>query len=145
MPISTGMSATDQRTRTIHRVCSFLVVRGPWSVRGLPRVISESFSHFEALSGDHDNALAIATLRLSSLGVQRLLEFLRGRLRVERVDPKKVNDLLPKLDDDKFDVRERASQELERLGPGALPAIEKAPGEQQDIGGVEKSTHGRGR
>jgi hypothetical protein len=54
-----------------------------------------------------------------------LLEFLRGRVRSEEARDK-VKGLITQLGDDSFDVREKASAELIRLGEIALPELKKA-------------------
>jgi HEAT repeat protein len=40
-------------------------------------------------------------------------------------DPKKVRDLVKQLDDDEFDVREKADAALRKLGKDALPLLRK--------------------
>jgi WD40 repeat protein len=56
----------------------------------------------------------------------RSVPFLAGRLSpVPPPDQARVARLVGDLDDDNFDVRERATRELERLGEGAGPALHK--------------------
>src|SRR5262249_39552773 len=44
---------------------------------------------------------------------------------VPRVDPQRLNQLIVDLDDNKFLVRQRASEELEKLGELAAPILEQ--------------------
>jgi hypothetical protein len=52
--------------------------------------------------------------------------FLRERLRARKVDPKRIDRLIADLDDDVFEVRVRATKELQSLGDAAGPAMRKA-------------------
>jgi hypothetical protein len=54
-----------------------------------------------------------------------LLEFLRGQVRDE-IDRTKVKALVKQLGDDSFEAREKATQELVRLGPAAVPELRRA-------------------
>jgi hypothetical protein len=52
---------------------------------------------------------------------------LRDRVRPSpRLDAKRLEQLLPNLDNEEFSVREQASKEIEKTGDAALPAIERA-------------------
>jgi hypothetical protein len=65
--------------------------------------------------------LAVEALVLSGQAVG----FLREQLKPEpvRADTRRIAQLIKDLDDNKFAVRERASAELEKLGPAAAPAL----------------------
>jgi RNA polymerase sigma factor (sigma-70 family) len=52
--------------------------------------------------------------------------FLRERLCERKVDPKRIDQLIVELDDDSFEVRVRATKELETLGDVAGPAMRQA-------------------
>jgi HEAT repeat protein len=54
-----------------------------------------------------------------------LLKLVRTRTHVEVVDPQRLEDLIARLGDEDFPVRERASAELRRLGRASLPALLK--------------------
>lgn len=68
-----------------------------------------------------------AVLKAAKVGTDgpALLEFLRGQVRSE-ADRAKVKDLIAQLGDDSFEVREKATQELVRLGSVALPELRRA-------------------
>src|SRR5262249_25593926 len=65
--------------------------------------------------------LAIEALVLSRQGVP----YLKSRLKAEpiKVDAGRLAALVRDLDDDKFTVRERATDELDKLGPAAAAAL----------------------
>lgn len=54
------------------------------------------------------------------------MPFLRERLAVKKADPKRIDRLIAELDDDTFEVRLQATQELQSLGEAAGPAMRKA-------------------
>jgi hypothetical protein len=68
-----------------------------------------------------------AALKAAKVGTDgaALLEFLRGQVRGE-ADLAKVKGLVKQLGDDDFEVREKATAELIRLGAVALPELRKA-------------------
>jgi HEAT repeat protein len=67
------------------------------------------------------------TLQAAKIGTDgpALLEFLRKRV-VQDVDPKTIPDLIKKLGAETFELREKASEELIRLGNLAEPALQQA-------------------
>ena len=48
------------------------------------------------------------------------------RLQPTAADPKQIAGLIADLDDDRFQVREKATQQLARLGPSAAGALKQA-------------------
>ncbi|MGE3806516.1 MAG: WD40 repeat domain-containing protein [Gemmataceae bacterium] len=58
---------------------------------------------------------------------QQAPDFFKKRIQPARpVDARRLEELITDLDDDRFQVREQASQELEKLAEAAAPALEKA-------------------
>lgn len=58
---------------------------------------------------------------------RQAVPFLAGRLRpAAPVEDERLTRLIADLDSDRFDVRRRASQELQRLGEQAVPAVRRA-------------------
>jgi WD40 repeat protein len=67
---------------------------------------------------------AVCTLRASP---DQAIPLIEQRLKpVTPADPKQVAEAIGKLDNDLFDVRERATQDLERLGEAVEPALREA-------------------
>jgi dipeptidyl aminopeptidase/acylaminoacyl peptidase len=79
---------------------------------------------------DRDAAAAYqAILELSAVPGDAV-PFLKDSLRpVEPVDPKRIAKLIEDLDNDAFQARERASQELEQIADIARPSLQKAHAE----------------
>jgi WD40 repeat protein len=73
-----------------------------------------------------DNAAVAwkATRRLAAAPKQTL-PFLAEKLQPMPIDPKRIDRLIADLDSKQFDVRQRATTELERLGPAAEAALQK--------------------
>jgi WD40 repeat protein len=70
-----------------------------------------------------------AAILLSSGAARQVVPYLRERLRPATrptVEPDRLARLVRDLDDDTFEVRERATKELEELGEAASPALRKA-------------------
>jgi RNA polymerase sigma factor (sigma-70 family) len=60
-------------------------------------------------------------------GAEQGVSLLREKVRpAAAVDPRRLTRLVADLDDDEFDVREKAAQELESLGELAAPALRQA-------------------
>jgi hypothetical protein len=85
-----------------------------------PRDLAAAWSDLAAADATRAQ-LAVEALVLS----RQAVGFLRGRLKPEpvRADTRRIARLIKELDDNKFAVRERASAELEKLGPAAAPAL----------------------
>jgi hypothetical protein len=66
---------------------------------------------------------AVGTLAASKQAIPLLCDRVRAAGILDR--EKRVSQLLAQLDDDQFAVRERATQELEKLGPLAAPHLQK--------------------
>src|SRR5262249_56244214 len=68
-----------------------------------------------------------AALRHAGVGTAAasLLRLVRQRTRVEPVEPRTLDALINGLGDEDFGQRERAGDELFRLGRAALPALDK--------------------
>src|SRR5262249_33981915 len=78
-----------------------------------------------ALAEDASRAHA-AIWRMASRP-REMVPFLHRRLMpVQPVPAEQLARLVAELEAPRFSVRERASDELERIGPGALPALRKA-------------------
>src|SRR5438270_11816700 len=73
------------------------------------------------------------TLRFANVGTDgpALLEFLRSQIEGAS-RPDKIQDMIKKLGDDDFAVREGATENLVALGRVALPLLRQAKQEQQD-------------
>ncbi len=97
---------------------------GKWSSR---RVKSGEIERLWAELGDKDGMRAYRALwRLVAAGPS-VVAFLAQHLRpVPRVEEERLTRLLADLDSDQFEPRNRASQELRRLGERAEPALRKA-------------------
>jgi hypothetical protein len=72
-------------------------------------------------------AVAEQTLKAAKLSVEgpALLEFLRKEM-PSAVDADRIKELIRRLGDDSFEVREKASADLVALGAAARPALEQA-------------------
>jgi RNA polymerase sigma factor (sigma-70 family) len=83
-------------------------------------------SWWKALAGE--DAVAACQAIGSFIGASKhALPFLKDRLRsAELVDAKQVARLIADLDADAFEVREKSTAELEKIGDGAEPALRKA-------------------
>jgi len=66
---------------------------------------------------------ALMTIYSAKQGVP----FLKDNLKAEAIpmDVQRVGQLIKELDDDTFAMREKATQELIKMGPGALPLLDK--------------------
>jgi hypothetical protein len=83
---------------------------------------------WEALSGAEGAGPFRAVLDLADASPQAV-PLLRGRLKpakVDEPDPKRVARLIADLDSDDFETRERATRELEKVGPAAAPLLRRA-------------------
>ena len=77
------------------------------------------------LAGDAAAGYAALGRLVSSPG--RAVAFLGKQLQsTQSVDTKRIERLIADLDDERFDVREKAARELAALGEGAAPALRKA-------------------
>jgi hypothetical protein len=78
------------------------------------------------LAGD-DAVAAYQAIQKLAAAPKQTVPLLKARLRsVATVDPKQLGSLLAGLDSDAFEVREKATAELEKLGESAGPAMRKA-------------------
>ncbi|MBI1913210.1 MAG: hypothetical protein HYS12_00375 [Planctomycetes bacterium] len=76
---------------------------------------------------DADAAKAGRAVWALALSPEQAVPFLREHLRpTAAVDARRVAKLLADLDSDRFAVRERATNELAKLGPGVVPQLRKA-------------------
>jgi hypothetical protein len=75
---------------------------------------------------------ALMTIYSAKQGVT----FLKDNLKAEAIpmDAQRIGQLIKELDDDTFAVREKATQELIKMGPGALPLLDK---EMSKVASVE--------
>jgi RNA polymerase sigma factor (sigma-70 family) len=82
----------------------------------------------EALWGDlAGEDVPRAYRAIGELAAARAAPLLGERLRTPpEVDPRRLGRLIAELDSDQFEERERATAELEKLGPSAEPALRKA-------------------
>jgi hypothetical protein len=83
---------------------------------------------WEALGGE-STGLAHCAMRALAAAPDRGVALLRDRLRPaagEAVDDKKIRQWIKELDDNAFEVRERATAALGRLGPYLRPTLKKA-------------------
>jgi RNA polymerase sigma factor (sigma-70 family) len=77
--------------------------------------------------GDTDAAPAYRAIGTLAGAPEQAVPFLAGKLRaVPAADPRQVGPLLADLDSDQFQVRDRAAQELEKLGEAAEPELRRA-------------------
>jgi len=65
-------------------------------------------------------------IRKLAAAPKQTLPFLADKLQPKPIDPKRIDRLITDLDSKQFDVRQRATTELERLGPAAEVALQKA-------------------
>jgi RNA polymerase sigma factor (sigma-70 family) len=80
---------------------------------------------WHALAGA-DAAKAHQAIWILVAAPKQSLPFLQEHLKAAAVDPQRLDKLLLDLDDEAFLVREAASEELEKLGELAVPAMRKA-------------------
>jgi hypothetical protein len=74
-----------------------------------------------------DAARAEEALRALAAGAAQAVPFVQQRLRpIVGVDARVVDRLIAGLDSDQFEQRQKATQELRRLGEGAVPALRQA-------------------
>jgi RNA polymerase sigma factor (sigma-70 family) len=87
---------------------------------------AELNTYWEDLASD-DAAKAYAAIQRLAASPQKAVPFLAQRLRpMASVDDKLVSQLIADLDNDQFSVREKAANDLEKLGDAALSACRKA-------------------
>jgi tricorn protease-like protein len=80
---------------------------------------------WNALARNDGEAAYTAVVRMS-VAPEPTLAFLSKRLKPEKPrEGPNVAKLIADLDDDEFEVREKATKELERAGPAALPELRK--------------------
>ncbi len=97
-----------------------------WNVPPSPRTARRAVENAEALAedlGGEDAARAYLAVRALAAGPDEAVRVLRKRLKPTAPAEKRVARLLAELDDDRFAVREKASDELARLGEAARPAL----------------------
>jgi hypothetical protein len=76
--------------------------------------------------GSADAHKGFRALRALAAAPEQAVALLRDKVSsAPQADPQQLARLLKELDDDRFDVRERATEELERLGCEAEPALRK--------------------
>ncbi len=71
--------------------------------------------------GSVDGSVAFTAVWALAAAPRQSLPLLGKRLKTEKprpIDKKHINDLIGQLDDDSFDVREKAAEELSQSGPG---------------------------
>ena len=83
-------------------------------------------AHWTTLAAE-DAAAAYRAVQALAADPARSVPYLRQRLHpVPAIDDKQVARLITDLDSDRFEVRDRATKELEKLGEQALHAVRKA-------------------
>jgi dipeptidyl aminopeptidase/acylaminoacyl peptidase len=102
--------------------------RGPEPVAQEPTA-KELEGLWADLAGE-DAARAYQAVGKLALAPKQAVPFLRGRLKAEQPadaeQQKRVAQLVADLDSNSFSTREKATEELEKLGPAAEPALKKA-------------------
>jgi RNA polymerase sigma factor (sigma-70 family) len=94
--------------------------------RGKPLSAKEIEAGWEDLAKD-DSARAFDTILRFSAASREPIAFFRHSIKpVPAADEKRLERLIADLDAEEFEVRENASQELERLAEGAVDACRKA-------------------
>jgi RNA polymerase sigma factor (sigma-70 family) len=97
---------------------------GQWSPR---RVQQDELERLWADLGNKDGVRAYRALWRFAAAGSSSVAFLAQQLRpVPRVKDERLTRLLADLDSDRFETRERAARELQRLGEQAEPALRKA-------------------
>ncbi|HEV3259802.1 MAG TPA: WD40 repeat domain-containing protein [Gemmataceae bacterium] len=101
-----------------------------WDATGLGRHADLPARKLQALWGDLAGADAARAYRSGwrlAAAPRQAVPFLAEHLRsVPPGDPKRIGQLIGDLDNKRFAVREKATQDLEKLGPPAEPALRKA-------------------
>jgi RNA polymerase sigma factor (sigma-70 family) len=88
---------------------------------------------WDQLAGDDAQAAGRATWRLTAARAQAVA-FLKDNIRIPvRVKDEEIEQRIADLDDARFRVRERATQELERLAEQATPALRRALARQPPL------------
>ena len=99
-----------------------------WDLRG-PRRPPQPFDRekcWQALA-DVDAATAYQAIVDLSADPQQAVPLLRQRLQpVRSPDPRRLARLLADLDSDRFEIREKATKQIEEIGELAKPALQKA-------------------
>jgi RNA polymerase sigma factor (sigma-70 family) len=81
----------------------------------------------------NDGAKVDRAIGMLAASPQQSVPFLQSHLPQPPADPRRIPQLVAALDSDRFDARERATRELEKLGILAEPALRKALGEQPSL------------
>ena len=87
---------------------------------------SEVWSSLWADLADDDAAKAYRAVYTLIGGGKESVAFLQQQLKPSSIGPQRIPRLLADLDNEEFAVREKASDELAKLGEEALPALQKA-------------------
>jgi hypothetical protein len=113
-------------TRFTHGAVVFLAVLGQTAGAAGPPPPPELESLWAELGTDDPVKAHQAMTALVARAAQTL-PFLEKRLRpVPRADPRRLARVIADLDSSQFSVRQRATQELERLGEPAVPSLRQA-------------------
>jgi hypothetical protein len=97
-----------------------------WDVTGLPGAAAlDPEKAWQELAAA-DAAQAFRALGALMRAPEPAVAFLRQRLRPAVLDPRRLGGLLRRLEDDRFDEREKATAELEELGEAVAPTLRRA-------------------
>jgi hypothetical protein len=111
-------SKTQPRPRQIGLVMVSLVI-----ALGVVRAESGEVERLWEELGSSDPSHADAALAKLAAMPRETLEYAKARVRPAKIDATVVDRLIQQLDDDEFEVRERASQQLEELADLAAPRL----------------------
>ncbi|OAI54640.1 hypothetical protein AYO44_14565 [Planctomycetaceae bacterium SCGC AG-212-F19] len=90
-----------------------------------PLTVADLETRWNFLAVD-DGARAYQAITSLARGPRETPAFIRDRLQRSLIDPKRLARLIVELDDNRFEVREKASEELAKLGNLADPALREA-------------------
>jgi hypothetical protein len=92
--------------------------------------------------GSDDARKAYAALRILSQAPKQAVPLLKERVKVvTAADPERIKQLVAALGDQRFAVRQKATAELEKLGAGAVGALQKILADKPPLD-VQKSIEG---
>jgi WD40 repeat protein len=101
-------------------------IAGKDRAAGAPREPDELEERWRALAED-DAARAYAAIRDLAAAPNESVSWIKERIKpAVPIDPKQIEDMVGQLDDEDFNVRQKASLGLLRVGERAVPALDKA-------------------
>jgi hypothetical protein len=120
-----GKTVTSASVDTTALVWDMTTIKRP-QAKGKTWAPGELDSTWQALASDNAAKAFTALCDLSASPTDAVAWIKKHLPPVAALDMKRVQALLDQLDDDQFEVRERATEELAKLGDVVLPTVDKA-------------------